>query len=599
MSMPDGPAPASGASADPADEEVAAGSHAAEAATVPQASGARPGSAALLVAVGIFASRVIGLVRDRAIGYYFGVGAHADVYRLGLRAPNLLQNLLGEGTLSASFIPIYSRLLAEGRREDAGRFAGAVFGLLAAAASALALAGVLLAAPFVALISPGWLADAEAVAAGTMTLDRYALGVRVVQLAFPMTAVFVLSAWALGVLNSHRRFLLAYLAPVLWNAAILAALFGAVALETGGLRLPGGLAAGALADVQTRLLVAVFAGGVAGGVLQFGVQLPVVLRLLRGFRVSLSTRVVGVREGLRAFVPVVLGRGAYQLSGYLDTFLAGFLAAGALAALGAAQTLYVLPVSLFAMSVAASELPELSRISQGELEAFLARVRRSLAQILYLIVPTTVGYFAFGYLVVGTLYQTGAFGAEATWLVYLVLAGYTLGMAATTSGRLLQNAFYALGDTRTPARIAVWRVVVSGAAGAALMLLADRYSVGLLVGLPAAGTDGLRLGALGLALGSAVGAWVELWRLLAALRRHAPGFSVPWGRALRMAGLALAAAAPAAGVFWAMPDGLPVWLVGGAVLGVYGAGYLALGHVLGFAEGEAWTGRFLRRRART
>ncbi len=165
-------------------------------------------------------------------------------------------------------------------------------------------------------------------------------------------------------------------------------------------------------------------------------------------------------------MPVVLGRGAYQLSGYLDFWLSTFVAAGALGAIGYAQTLYLLPISLFGMSVAASELPELSRISRTELDTFLTRVSGSVRQIFYLIIPTVVGYLGFGYLVVGAFYQTGQFGTDDTWQVTFVLAAYSLGMVATTAGRLLQNAFYALNDTKTPARIAVWRVAVSAVIGA-------------------------------------------------------------------------------------------------------------------------------------
>lgn len=551
------------------------------------------GSGALLVAAGIFSSRVIGLIRDRAVGHYLGVGAHADVYRLGLRAPNLLQNLLGEGTLSAAFIPVYSRLLAEGREEDAGRFAGAIFGLLAVAACVVAILGVLLAKPFVAVLQLGWLADAEAVRLGTMELDRYALAVTVVQLSFPMTAFLVLSAWALGVLNSHRKFLLSYFAPVAWNVALL----GALAVGVIWVLPPGATPDILPADSMSKLLVAMFIGGIVGGILQFGVQLPTVLKIMRGFRPSLSLKVEGVKEALKAFGPVVLGRGAYQLSGYLDVFLSSFLAAGALAALGNAQTLYLLPISLFGMSVAASELPELSRISRDELDSFLSRVNGSLRQILYLVIPTTVGYLIFGYLVVAVLYQTGRFGVADTWLVYLVLAAYTLGLAATTASRLLQNAFYALSDTKTPARIAIWRVVISGVFGASLMLVLDRVTVGHLIG-PGAGNS-LRLGSVGLAVGSALGAWVELLRLVAALKKHDSAFNLPWGPAGKMAALALAAAVPAAVVQWLLPSAaLPVWLFGAIVLAIYGVGYLGLGHVLGFREGDAWTGLLLRRRSK-
>jgi len=330
-------------------------------------------------------------------------------------------------------------------------------------------------------------------------------------------------------------------------------------------------------------------------VLQFAIQLPTVFRVMKGFRPALSLEVEGVREGIRAFVPVVLGRGAYQLSGYLDFWLSTFVAAGALGAIGYAQTLYLLPISLFGMSVAASELPELSRISRDELDAFLTRVNRSIRQIFFLIIPTVVGYLGFGWLVVGSFYQTGLFGADDTWQVTLVLMAYTLGMVATTAGRLLQNAFYALNDTKTPARIAVVRVAISGVIGAALMFVFDRFSVTDVMGIAADG-EPLRLGAVGLALGSAVGAWVELSRLVAALRTHDPAFRLPWMAALRMLGLAGLAAIPAVIVQWLLPaDALPVWAFGGIVLAVYGVGYLAIGIGVGVPESEAWTGRFLKR----
>jgi putative peptidoglycan lipid II flippase len=263
------------------------------------------------------------------------------------------------------------------------------------------------------------------------------------------------------------------------------------------------------------------------------------------------------------------------------------------AAQNAALVLYMLPISLFGMSVAASELPELSRISRDRLEEFLGRVERSLGQILFLVVPTAVGYLAFGLLVIGAFYERGAFGRADTWLVYLVLAAYTLGLVATTATRLLQNAFYALHDTRTPARVALVRLAASAGVGAALMLALDRATLGD-VPLVDAPEGALRLGAVGLASGSAVGAWLELALLRRALRRHAPAFHLPVGRAARMAGLAAAAALPAGALWLVLPPGPPL-LTAAPVLAVYGVGYLALGHALRFPEGEAWTGRLLRR----
>jgi putative peptidoglycan lipid II flippase len=553
------------------------------------------GGGAARVALGILASRLMGFLRERGLAYFFGVGPHADVFRTALRAPNALQNLLGEGTLSAAFIPVYSRLLAAGRQEEAGRFAGAMLGLLIAVAGGAALVGVLFARLIVAVLAPGFLDDGAAVAAGGLGVDRYELTVRAVRILFPMTAVLVLSAWSLGVLNSHRRFLLPYVAPVVWNAAILAALMAA-----GAALVPGGLGAageGVPVAVLDRILIAACIGGLAGGLLQFLVQLPLVLRLLRGFRLSLSTRVEGVREALATFGPVVGSRGVVQLAGYLDIFLGSFLAAGAPAAIGYAQLPYQLPVSLFGLSVAAAELPELARLRDpAAAEALLGRVRRSLARMAFFNVPTAVGYLAFGFLIVGALYRTGSFGPADTWLVYLVLCGYTLGLLATTSARLLQNTFYALGDARTPARIAMTRVAVSTSLAVPLMLWLDRFPVTALVGARAAGRP-VFLGAVGLGLTSALGGWFELWRLRRALARRLPGEILPLGVLGRMLGLAAAAALPAAALAWLLPPLHPA-LRALLVVGTYAAAYLLLAHLAGVGETRALAQRFLRRARR-
>lgn len=551
------------------------------------------GGRAVRVAGGILLSRIAGFLRDRAMAHYFGIGLHADVFRTALRGPNLLQNLLGEGSISAAFIPIYARMIGEGREREAGRFAGAMFAILVAVAAALSLLGIACARPITAALAPGFLGDAARVAAGELALDRFALSVTAVRIIFPMTGILVLSAWALGVLNSHRRFFLPYCAPVLWNGAIIAALWLAAGPWLGSA--PG--------ELQDRLVIAACYGALAGGLLQFLVQLPLVMRLLGGIHLFPRGPVEGVKDALRAFGPVVAGRGVYQLSAYIDLLLASFLAGGAIAALGWAQTLYVLPVSLFGLSVAAAELPEMSRrlaqLAAGEASD---RVMRSLRQIAFLTVPTCVGYLAFGYLIVGALYRTGRFTAGDNWIVYLVLCGYSLGLLATTWSRLMQNTFYAQRDTKTPARIAVARVAVSAVAALPLMLWLDRFPLGAVVPAPAAGwlaveaaTPGLFLGAVGLSLASALGAWVELALLHTGLRAHLDQFHLPIGDLCKKSGIALLAAIPAA-IVWAFLPALHIALSAVIVVGLFAAIYLALARASGLSELESWLGRLRRRR---
>ena len=497
------------------------------------------------MAAGILLSRITGLVRERVFAHYFGASPFADAWRAALRMPNVLQNLLGEGTLSASFIPIYSELLEEKREEEGARFAGAVFGLLTLTAGALGFLGIAVAPILVAVFFDGF------------DPDRQALTVDLVRILFPMTALLVISAWALGILNAHRRFFLPYVAPVAWNASII------TAMVVGALG--WGLSGAALARVLAW-------GALVGGGLQLAVQLPSALRLLGEFRPSLSLSVFGVREAIHNFVPVVAARGVVNLGGWLDFTLAAYLATGAVASLGYAQTLYLLPISLFGMSVAASELPELSRDRQRGAVALRGEVSAAMERVGYFLIPSTLAYVFLGEVVTSALYQTGVFGANEVRVTWAVLAAYALGMPASAVARLLSSAFYASRDTRTPARIAYLRVVLSLGAGFALMLPMDGYSVGE-----------LRLGATGLALGASLAAWVELLLLRRALYGSIGSHGIRKGRLLRMSIAGAFATAIGVGALVLLPA-LHPWLVALGTLVPFGGVYLLTTTLLGVSQ---------------
>src|SRR5262245_59269805 len=172
------------------------------------------GRFAALVATGILLSRIAGLVRQRVLAHYLGLSDAADAFTAAFRIPNFLQNLFGEGVLSASFIPVYARLLAEEDHEEAARVAGAVAALLALTTALLTLGGVWSTPWLIAAIAPGF----EGV--------KRELTIRLVRILFPGAGLLVLSAWCLGILNSHRRFFLSYTAPVLWNVAMIGTLLG-------------------------------------------------------------------------------------------------------------------------------------------------------------------------------------------------------------------------------------------------------------------------------------------------------------------------------------------------------------------------------------
>lgn len=539
-----------------------------------------------LVAAGILTSRLSGLVREIITAAFLATGAGADAFKAALRIPNLLQNLLGEGVLSASFVPAYSKLLAEGREEDAGALAGAIAGLLAVVTSGLVVVGVVFAAPLTRLLAPG------------LAGERFELTVTLVRIITPGVGFLVLSAWCLGVLNSHRRFFLSYVAPVAWNVAIIAAVAATAVL---------------ISSDEADLATAMAIGAAVGSVAQFAVQLPQVRRLLRGFRLSTSLKVPGAREVVSRFGQVVAGRGGVQLASYVDLLLASLLAVGGLAALTYAQVVYLLPVALFGMSVAAAELPTLSTMDHLARHSVVDRLDAALGRVAFFIVPSTIALVFAGDLIVATLYQWRAFGPDAAVQVGLVLSVYALGLLASTATRVLQSSLYGTGDARTPAIYAVLRIAVSLPIGIALMLPLDAVrgdaSGIVLVGdlswsLPDAalrqGADSaFRLGAVGLAAGAAVGAWFELALLRQRVKIVFGRVTLwgPHGRAILAGGLAATTLGVVGGRLLA---GLVPTRLGGLVAAAsIGGVYLLTTRLLHVPEAGELTGRLerlLRRR---
>ena len=513
----------------------------------------RPASGSGAVALGILASRTAGLVREMFASRLLGNTGAADAFAVAMRIPNLLQNLLGEGVLSASLVPVYSKLLGSGDdegRHEAGRVAGAVAASLMLVVGAGVLVIMALARPITFVLAPG------------LGGDRFELAVSLTRITALGVGFAVLSAWCLGVLNSHRRFFLSYVAPVAWNAAQIAALVTA------------GLLAFELDDVARAMAW----GVTVGGLLQLLVQLPLTLRLVRGLRLALAWRHREVREVRRRFGPAVLGRGVVQLSAYLDLALASLLAAGAVAALFRAQILYTLPVSLFAMSVAAAELPEMSRLADDP-ASLGERARLGVRRVVFWMTLVAAVYLVAGDLVVGVLFEGGEFTSADTVVVWWAIGAYAVGLPAVGMSRVLQNASYALGDTAGPARIAVIRVAVAVGVGMLLMFPLDRVMVGAdgLVGvadawglawaLPEAERTApglVRLGAAGLAAGSAVAAWVELV-LLTRLVGRSPAGPVQTGPALLGLARPFGATLGAAAAVKLLVGGWPVLIAAAAV----------------------------------
>ncbi len=533
------------------------------------------------VATGIFASRVVGLLREVILGAVIGTTPAADAFRIAMRVPNMLQNLLGEGSISAAFVPVYAGLIEERRETDANKLARQMLGFFAAIVPLLVALVILFARPLV------WLTTL-----GAVTGPRFDLAVSLTRFTALGVGFLVLSAWCLGILNAHRRYLLSYSAPVLWSLAQIIALLAALIFDTS---LEQAARWGAI-------------GMVIGSIAQFAIQLPAVMKISGAKRPAFN---VGpdLMTVLRRFGPAVGGRGVVQLSSFVDLALASMLVAGAPAILGLVAPLYLLSISVFGFSVAVSELTEMSRSGGGD-AAVAARVRLAMRRVLLPSGLVTAGAVGAGAIIVGTLYQRLAellgrdgFTSASTAVAAATLAAFGLGLPAAMTARVTQNALYAMGDVKGPARIAVARLVVGGTLGYLFMLQFDHLAMsadgtlGILPSglestasrfstitvdsfphwppwerLPSADREAspyVHFGPVGLGLGAAAASWVE-WVLLRRRLRTRLHDSISTGLGVWIALAGAAAFVAARLVALAdLPSPLDLLVVGAVIASVY------------------------------
>ncbi|HLX37157.1 MAG TPA: murein biosynthesis integral membrane protein MurJ [Candidatus Binataceae bacterium] len=510
-----------------------------------------------LVASGILLSRIAGVIRESVFAHYLGNSAAADAFKAGFRIPNILQNLLGEGVLSASFIPVYSRLLGEGEEEMADLLAWAFGAVLLFAVSALVAIGMTTTPYLITAIAPGFEAE------------RRTLAIEIVRVLFPCTGLLVMSAWCLGVLNSHHKFFMSYAAGVAFNVAMIATL-----IFYGSHR------------SQDALAVDLAWGCVVGAALQILVQMPQVLMILRKLRIDFARVAESLRAVFRNLGPVVMSRGVGQFSAYVDNFLASWLPIGAVSAFNYGQIFYMLPVSLFGLSVAAAELPSMSRATAlpENVEATLRRrLNFGLRQIAFLVVPSAAAFFSIGDVIVASVFQSGHFGHRDAVYVWAVLAGSGVGMLASTMGRLYNSAFYALWDTKTPFKFAAVRVALSGILGYIFAIPLPRW-----IGIDQ------QWGVAGLTASAGMAAWVEFTLLRRALNQRIGWTGLDRKFLGQLWGMAIVAAAVAFAIKYVTPHTGPR-LQALMVIPAFGAVYLGLAYALDLSEFSGFIG-ILRRR---
>ncbi len=536
-------------------------------------------------AAGIGLSRVFGLFREIMIGATLGGTGTADAFRQAMRIPNVIQNLLGEGSLGASFVPVYAGLLEDHDEQAARRLAAGVLGFLSAAIVMIVALTVIAAGPIVRVLNPGNSPDVQSLATSLTRITAVGIG------------LLGVSAWCFAILNSHREYFLGYAAPVLWNLSQIILLgivviFGLGASESDrAAAVVNGLGDSILsgdADVARWLALAM----VFGSCLQLGVMAPRVHQLTGIVRPHLQ-RDDQIGEVLRRFLPAVGARGVIQLAGFIDMFLASLLVRGSLALFALALPIYLLPISIFGFSVATTELTEMSRTAD-KAHGIQARVTIGLRKVMLSAGISTAVLVCGGGSIAATLYLwpnqlfgRGTLTSDQAIALGLALAAFGIALPASMTARISQNALYALGDTRTPAKIAVIRLVAMTAFTVLVMFQLDRLVVtdGTITGwgdlphwafwqpLPESVRSmpsQARLGVVGLGLGTTAGAMVEWWLLRRALNRKLDtsirsDLVLPVTAASFGAGAAILSVRRLAGI----PAPLEGIVIGGVGLGVY------------------------------
>ena len=433
--------------------------------------------AAGIVAGGFIASRLLGLLRSVAIAEAFGTEPELGAYWVAFRLPDTIFQLLAGATLSAAFIPTFSRVVLRESEDEGWWLASSVLNLIAIATFVAAAIGFLLAPLVVPLLAPG-LGEASGREA-----ELSALAVELTRLMLISPLLFGISGMLTGILNARQHFLAPAIAPLLYNLGII---FGALVLaERWGVH---GLAWGVVIGASGHLLV----------------QLPALRSVGMRWRPAVDVTSSGVREVLRLMGPRVIGLAAAQVNLVVVIFFASFISDEAISAINFAFLVMLLPVGVIGMAISTAAFPQLSQqAAREDLAGLRSSLDAALRMILFLAIPASAGLVLLAQPGVRLLLQRGAFDEASTSLVVAALTIYAVAVWAHAAIEILSRGFYALSDTRTPVTFALVGMLINVALCAALV-----------------GPLGIR----GLAAAASVAAIVELLLLLHALRTRIEGF---------------------------------------------------------------------------
>ena len=471
-----------------------------------------------LIGAATMTSRILGLVREQVMAYLFGAGNAVDAFNVAFRIPNLVRDLFAEGAMSAAFVPTFTRYLAKDGKPAAWRLGSNVLNALFVVTLVLVGLGIVFAEPLVRLLAGDY----------ALVPGKFELTVELTRLMLPFLTLVALAAACMGMLNSLDRYFLPALAPALFNVASITTTVIAVPV---------------LLWMGLPTIYAMALGVLTGGLAQVLVQWPALRREGFRHRAVLDPAEPGLRQVLLLMGPGTLGLAATQVNVFVNTWLATGEGTGAVSWLGYAFRLMYLPLGIFGVSIATASLPAISRrAAAGDLGGMRDTVSSSLAMMLTLNVPATIGLIVLAHPIVALLFERGQFLPSDTTATAGALVAYAVGLTGYSVVKIASPTFYALGESRTPVLVSVLSVLTN----AALNILFVR-----------------EFGYRGLALGTSLTALLNAGLLIWLLQRRLDGLHV---RHLLSVLVRVAIASAAMGLSaWGLDRELHIWVPGTAL----------------------------------
>jgi len=424
------------------------------------------------VALGTMVSRILGYIRDMLVAHVFGAGLMADAFYAAYRIPNLLRRLLGEGSLSASFIPVLSEYLNTRSKEETQELINIVFTALAIVLAVLMLLGIVFAPQIVHIIAYGFTSDPE----------KFALTVNLTRLMFPFLLFICLAALLLGIANTLSRFFIAAVAPASLSVAEIVFVMGIAPLLTPDNQIKG-------------LAISVIAGGLG----QFLIQWPQIRNMGWHLKFKINFNHPGLKRIGLLMLPALIGLSVDQINAFVDTMLASSLEQGSITALYYSNRVMQLPLAIFGIAFSSVALPAMSKaVAEKNKPVLKETFNFAVRFIIFILVPSAIGLMVIGYPIIHVLFERGQFNRHATLLTNSAMFYYSLGLPAYAIAKVVASAFYSHQETRTPVKIAAMAMILN----VILCLILMRY-----------------MGVGGLALASAVASYFNSGALLLILRK--------------------------------------------------------------------------------